>query len=520
VTLQELYLALLLGSGVLLVAVFAVRLSARTGLPTLLLYLALGVVIGEAAIGLRFDDASLTQNFGLVALAVILAEGGLTTRWATIRPALPFALALSILGVAISVAVVAAGGYWLLGFDLRTALLLGAIVSSTDVAAVFSVLRTVPLRPRLVAALEAESGFNDAPVVILVTLIVSDAWAEVDLLSGAAAMAYQLLVGAVVGLVIGRLGQAFLSRSALPSAGLYPLATLALALGSFAAAGAIGASGFIATYLTGLWLGNAPLPHRRATLAFADGMASMAQIGLFVLLGLLASPARLPAAVPAALGIGLVLLLVARPLSVVLCALPFRIPWREQAFLSWAGLRGAVPIVLTTVAVTAGLDTGPLVFDVVFVLVVIFTLLQAPTLPAVSRALRVSESEVPHEVEVESAPLVELRAELIQVTIPEQSSLSGVSVAELRLPRGAEVTLVVRGGGSFVPERSTVLARGDRLLIVATAEARRATEQRVRAVSRAGRLAGWHGEPGEEAPQADSGGGGIPWPRLWGGNGR
>jgi cell volume regulation protein A len=497
VSLQDLYVLILVGSGVLLVAVAAVRISTRTGLPSLLLYLALGLAIGEAGFGVRFDDVALTQNLGLVALAVILAEGGLTTRWATVRPALPFALVLATLGVAVSVAVVAAAGVWLVGFDLRTALLLGAIVSSTDAAAVFAVLRRLPLRRRLAAALEAESGFNDAPVVILVTLIVSDAWAETNALSAVGLMTYQLVVGAVVGLAVARIGQVLLSRSALAGAGLYPLATLALALLSFAAAGAINASGFIAVYLTGLWLGNAPLPHRRATLAFAEGLASTAQIGLFVLLGLLASPVRLPAAIPAALGIGVVLLLLARPASVVLSSLPFRPPWQEQAFLSWAGLRGAVPIVLTAIAGSAGFAGSAQVFDIVFVLVVILTLIQAPTLPLVSRWLGVAEAEPSRELEVESAPLVEVGAELIQVGIPQRSRLSGVSVAELRLPAGAEVTLVVRNGGSFVPSGTTVLRHGDRLLVVATTETRRPTERRLRAVSRGGRLARWHGESGD-----------------------
>ncbi|CAN5380859.1 potassium/proton antiporter [soil metagenome] len=495
--LQTLNLVVLASTAVLLVALLAVRISSRTGLPSLLIYLALGLLIGEAGLGLRFDDVAFAQNVGLIALAVILAEGGLTTRWSIIRPELGYSLVLATLGVGVSVAVVAAGGYVLLDLDLRTAILLAAIVSSTDAAAVFSVLRTLPLRRRLRATLEAESGFNDAPVVILVTLVVSDGWEQINPLAAAGAMLYQLVVGAVVGLAVGRLGQELLRRVALPATGLYPLATIALTLLSFAAAGAIGASGFISVYLTGLWLGNAALPHRRATLGFAEGLAWLAQIGLFVMLGLLASPVRLPQAVLPALVIGLVLLLVARPASVMVSSLPFRLPWREQAFLSWAGLRGAVPIVLTTIAATAGLPGAVQVFDVVFVLVVLFTLIQAPTLPGLARRLGVAEAGSAAEVELDSAPLAEVGAEIIYLDVPPQSRLVGVYVEELRLPQGAAVTLIVRDSVTFVPTAHTALVRGDRLLVVATAATRGATEARLRAVSRAGRLARWHGETGQ-----------------------
>ena len=487
----DLYRLLLGGTAVLLVAVLGVRLSTRTGLPSLLLYLALGLVVGEAGFGLEFDDTHLTENVGLIALAVILAEGGLTTRWSVIRPALPFALVLATAGVAVSVAVVATAGHLLLDLDVRTAVLLGAVVSSTDAAAVFSVLRNLPLQGRPRAALEAESGLNDAPVVILVSLVVSDAWADATVVSAGAAMAYQLLVGAVVGVAVGWGGRQLLGRSALPAAGLYPLATLAIALLSFAAAGTLGASGFLAVYVTGLWLGNARLPHRQATLGFAEGTAWLAQIVLFVLLGLLASPSRLPEVIAPALLVGAVLLLVARPLSVVVCAVPFRMPLGEQVFLAWAGLRGAVPIVLATFAVSAGLDGATRVFDVVFVLVVLFTLLQAPTLPYAARRLGVAQPTASRDVMVDAAPLEEAGADLMQVTVPRDSRLVGVYLPELRLPAGAAISLVVRDGRSFVPDQHTTLARGDRLLLVVPSAVREDTERRLQAVSRRGKLASW-----------------------------
>jgi cell volume regulation protein A len=322
VTLQQLYLVLLGGSVLLLVAAGAVRMSVRTGLPSLLLYLAIGLAIGDAGLGIRFDDFNLTQQLGLIALAIILAEGGLSTRWPVIRPAVPVALVLATAGVATSVAVMAAGAHWILGLDVRTAVLLGAIVSSTDAAAVFSVLRRLPLRPRLRATLEAESSFNDPPVIILVTLVASDAWFETSIPVAFGLIGYQLVLGAAIGLAVGWTGAWLLARSALPAAGLYPLSTLALTLLAFAAASLAQASGFLAVYLAGLWLGNARLPHRRATLSFADGLAWLAQIGLFVLLGLLASPARLPGELLPAVVAGAVLTLLARPLSVLVSSIP------------------------------------------------------------------------------------------------------------------------------------------------------------------------------------------------------
>ncbi|MDQ1703762.1 MAG: potassium/hydrogen antiporter, partial [Frankiaceae bacterium] len=364
----DLDLALLAGAGVLLVAIAGVRLSSRLGVPSLLLYLGIGMVLGENVIGLSFDDAKLARNLGLIALALILADGGLTTRWPDVRPALPAAGTLATVGVGISIAVTCVAARYVLDVDWRTAGLTGAVLSSTDAAAVFSTLRLLRLPRRLVGVLEVESGFNDAPAVIVVTLLASLHPGGVG--HAAATLVYELGAGAVIGLAVGAVAAEGLRRAALPAAGLYPIATIAFAIASYASAAVANASGFLAVYLTTLWLGNARLPHRRATVGFAEGVAWLAQIGLFVMLGLLVTPARLGHALLPALGVGAALLLVARPLSVLLATLPFRFTWREQLFLSAAGLRGAVPIVLTTIPLTTGSPGAHRVFDVVFVLVV------------------------------------------------------------------------------------------------------------------------------------------------------
>ena len=498
---SNLDLSLLVGTLVLLVAVAAVRLSVRSGLPSLLLYLAIGVAIGEAGLGIRFDSAELTQVLGYSALVLILAEGGLTTPWDDIRRSVAPAALLSTLGVVVSVVVVALAAHLVLDVSWTVALLVGAVLASTDAAAVFSVLRRVPLPRRLTGLLEAEAGFNDAPVVILVVALA----AQASPASGGHASWWQLLVvavaelagGAAVGLLIGYAGGRLMRWIGSSSSGLFSIGVVALTVLAYAAGARLHVSGFLATYLAALVLGNMRLPHRTAVRGFAQALGWLSQIGLFVLLGLLVTPSRLPMQIVPAIVIGLALLLVARPLSVIVSLTPFRVPWRDQAFLSWAGLRGGVPVVLATVPLTTGTPGARQLFDLVFVLVVIFTLVQAPALPWVARRLGVTDSDRALDLEVESTPLTELGADVLQMTVGVTSKLHGVEVFELRLPPGANVTLIVRGGNGFVPSPQTALRHGDQLLIVATAQTRLAAERRVRQVSKLGRLAGWNNEPGK-----------------------
>ncbi|EWM16607.1 potassium/proton antiporter [Kutzneria sp. 744] len=487
--------ALGIGAAVLLLSVFAVRVSVRLGLPSLLLYLGIGLLIGEAGFGIRFDNAALTQSLGIAALVLILAEGGLTTRWSAVKSSLGQGIALSTVAVAVSIAVTGFALHLLLGLDWRMALLWGAVLSSTDAAAVFSVLRGVGVSKRLVGALELESGLNDAPVFIAVVLLVAAdpvGWTTPLLL------VYELGIGAAVGILVGWLGAFGLRRAALPATGLYPVATVAMCVLAYAFGDLVHASGLLATYVTGLVLGNSRLPHRSDTLSFAEGLGWLAQIGLFVLLGLFASPARLLSALVPALVAGAVLLLLARPLSVLLSMTPFRVKWREQVFLSWSGLRGAVPIVLALIPLTQGVPGAQHLVDAVFVLVVVLTLIQGGTLPLVARWLGLVKTGDTQEIEVDSAPLDTLGAELLQVRVQPGSKLHGVYLSELRLPVGATISLIVRGEAGFTPKSTTRLQEEDQLLVVATDDARDATERRIRAVDRAGRFARWKGESGQD----------------------
>ncbi|MGW6905017.1 potassium/proton antiporter [Streptomyces sp. NPDC054940] len=495
-TVHDLNQLLLVCSLVLLVAVAAVRISSRSGLPSLLVYLGIGTLMGQDGIGgIRFDDAELTQVIGYAALVVILAEGGLGTKWKEIKPALPAATALALAGIGISVGVTAAGAHYLVGLDWRQSLIIGAVVSSTDAAAVFSVLRRIPLPARVTGTLEAESGFNDAPVVILVVAFSQSGPME-HWYALVGEIALELAIGAAIGIAVGWLGSWGLRHVALPASGLYPIAVMAIAVAAYAAGAMAHGSGFLAVYLASMVMGNAKLPHWPATRGFADGVGWIAQIGMFVLLGLLVTPHELGDDILPALVIGLVLTMVARPLSVVACLVPFRVPWREQALMSWAGLRGAVPIILATIPMVGGVPDSERIFNIVFVLVVVYTLVQGPTLPWLARILHLGEGPTPADLGIESAPLERLSGHLLSFAIPEGSKMHGVEINELRLPAGAAVTLIVRDKESFVPLPTTVLRRGDELLVVATDPVRDAAENRLRAVAAGGKLAGWLGTNG------------------------
>jgi cell volume regulation protein A len=490
VDVTTLNMVLLVGALVMVAAILAVRASVRFGLPFLVLYLLLGVALGEAGLGIQFDDPDLAQSLAYAALVVILAEGGLTTRWDDMRPALGAGVALATVGVGVSTAVVAVVGHYLLGLDWILAILLGAVFAPTDAAAVFSTLRRVPLAKRLASTLEAESGLNDAPTIVLVVLVSSGRAAEDGVVIAGLLIAYQLVVGAGIGYALGRLASIVLARIALPASGLYPLMVMTVAVLSYAIGAMAQASGFAAVYVAALILGNSRLPHRAATRSFAEGLAWVSQIGLFVMLGMLSSPARMPEAFVAAVAAGAVLTFVARPVAVWMSTALFKVPLADQLFLSFAGLRGAIPVVLATIPLAQNVEDADWLFAVVFIVAIVFTLLQAPALPWVANRLGVGLGIAAHDAELESAPLERIEADLIQVRVPDQSKLHGVSIAELRLPAGVTVPLLVRDGETEVPDPHTKLRRGDEFLVVSPRPLRGATERRLRAVGRRGRLAG------------------------------
>lgn len=498
-----LYVLILAATGLLLAALVAIKFSHRVGMPVLLLFVGMGVLVGEAGLGLRYDDAELTRQVGTILLAVILWEGGYTTNAAAIRPVALRSVVLATVGVLASVAITSTLVFFLLDVDLRTAIILGAVASSTDAAATFAILRRIPIVQRVRQTLEAESGFNDPPVIVLIAVVISDAWFAISPAAMIGTAIYQLVIGGLVGLVIAWGGSRLLRLSALPASGLYPLGTVAIGMVAFAGAGVIGASGLLACYVAGLVVGNADLPHHRATMGFVEALAWLAQMSLFTMLGLLASPARLVDAIVPALIVGASLTFIARPLSVALCLVPFRVPWREQLFISWGGLRGAVPIVLAAMTMTAGVADATRIFDVVFLLVIVFTLVQGPTLPVMARWTGIHRPTTPTEVTLESAPLENADVMVLQFPVSPGSRLHRVSVEELRLPDRVTVSMIIREGEILVPRESTLLRAGDDLILTASHADVAAVEARLRAVDRAGRLARWEsGRPDQKDPSA------------------
>ncbi|MFM9133868.1 MAG: potassium/proton antiporter [bacterium] len=490
--------AIVAGAAVIIVAVVGVRFAGRLGVPGLLLYLLIGVALGLLFPDVGVEDPGLAVILGYSALILILAQGGLTTPWNRLRPVLWPSLALATVGVAVSIAVVAVPLIWLVGMDTRLALILASVVAATDAAAVFSVLRRVNAVPRLRTLLEGEAGFNDAPVVVIVTLLATSAMtAEPWLIP--VLVVLELLGGAAIGIALGFAARWIMPRIALPAVGLYPIAALTVIVASYGLALLAHASGFMAVYVAAVILGSAEnLPHRRSILGFSDGLSWIAEIGLFVMLGLLADPTRLPQSLGIALVAVLAVTFLGRPLAALVSLAPFRMPGRFIAFTSVAGLRGAVPIVFAAIPLGLGMPGAEIVFDATFILVFVLTAVQTPALPWVARRLGVESTERTGELDVDVAPLDEMHAVVLGFDLPPSSGMAGMFVRELGLPEGAAVSLVIRDQRASVPDSETRLRVGDRLVVVAAEGCRSETERRLRALDRAGRLAGWRGERGDQ----------------------
>ncbi|WP_432557597.1 potassium/proton antiporter [Granulicoccus sp. GXG6511] len=488
---ETLHVLLLAATGLLLLALVAIKLSHRLGMPVLLLFVGIGMLLGDGGIGLTYDNVELTRQVGTLLLAIILWEGGYTTRAAAIKPVVARSVVLATAGVLISVAVTSTVVFWVLDVDWRTAVIFGAVASSTDAAATFAILRRLPVVHRIRQTLEAESGFNDPPVIVLIAVVISDAWFEMSPAGMLTSAAFQLGVGAAVGLLVALGGASLLRLAALPASGLYPLGAVAIGMVAFAGAGIIGASGLLACYVAGLVVGNSGLPHHRTTIGFVEALAWLAQMSLFMMLGLLASPHRLVDAIAPALVVGVLLTFVARPVSVFACLLPFRVPLREQIFISWGGLRGAVPIVLAAMTMASSVPDGEHIFDVVFLMVIVFTLVQGPTLPLVARLTRVSEPAGTTEMTFESAALDDADVMVLKAAVLPGSRLHRVTVKELRLPDRATVSMIIRGGEILVPGDDTHLRTGDELILTCKPEDLPAVTERLSHVDRGGRLGRW-----------------------------
>lgn len=447
------------------VGVMVVGVSDRIRVPAALLSLGVGMVLGSDFLGLVYlDDAVFVRDVSVVALILILFEGGLTTKPSAIREAGAPALVLSTVGIVATAGVTAVGAKVLLGSGWETALLLGAVVASTDAAVVFDLLRKAPLPRRLASILEVESGAND-PFAILMTIgLVEMAGASLGvgdwLVFGVRQLAGGLAVGALVGLIGSRL-----LRIRLRSEGLYPLLAIGFGGLAYAAAAAVSASGFLAVYVSALIIGARVPRHRRVIRSFHASLANGADIALFLLLGLLVFPSRLATVALPALGIAAVLLLVARPLAVAVSMVPFRLTIREQILLSWGGLRGAVPIVLATFPATAGLPGGETIFNVVFFVVLISTLLQGTTVEWLAGRLGLVAEQPAWQSVAEAVPLEGVGVDLVEIHVTSDLPLVGSRLRDMPVGPGMLVTTLVRGSRVLIPSGDTVFVEGDLLVM-------------------------------------------------------
>jgi cell volume regulation protein A len=462
----------LAATGVLLAAsVLASRTSGRAGVPAALLFLFVGMAAGVA--GVHFDDYRLAFRAGTVALVLILFDGGLSTPLASVRRVVAPAALLATVGVALT-ALFAALAARAVGLPWPEAALFGAIVSSTDAAAVFSVLRgaRIQLRRRVAHVLELESGVND-PMAVILTLGFTEALAahRAPGLSFAPEVLLQLAVGLLVGWLVGRGGRLVLPRARLAAGGLYPVLTLSLGFLAFGAATLLHGSGFLAVYVAAVTLGNGPLPYRTGLVRVHDAMAWFSQVAMFLLLGLLAEPGRLAGIALPGLALALFLVLVARPAAVAPALLPFRFAPREIAFLAWTGLRGAVPIILATYPVLSGVPGGERIFDLVFFVVVVSTLLQGTPIRWLARKLDLVAPGPPAPRAVlEIVSRDPLAGEVLSYYVEEASAVAGSTIADLPFPEGATVMLIVRGSELVPPRGATTLEPGDHVYVFARPE--------------------------------------------------
>ena len=465
--------ALLLSLAGLLLAgsVLSTRASERTGVPAVLVFLAVGMLAGEdGLLGIQFNDYGLAFRAGTIALVLILFDGGLNTPLPKVRPFWGAAITLATGGVLMTAAIIA-GSARLLGLPWELAMLLGAIVSSTDAAAIFSVLRGggVTVQHKVAATLELESGLND-PLAVLLTLALTVAigagGTELSWVSLAGHGMLELLVGTTVGWLAGRGAVAVLRRLRLRATGLYPALTLALALFTYGLATLLGGSGYLAAYVAALIVGNADLPYRASLARVHDALAWLSQIVMFLLLGLLVSPQRIAEVAVLGLAVAFVLVFVARPVSVAVLLAPFRYTARQTMGVSWAGLRGAVPIILATYPVLRGLDGAEELFDLTFFVVVVSALVCGGTIPWVMRKLELESDEPPPPPAVleiiSTQPLTGL---LLSFHVQEALDVTGVPLRDIPFPEGTAITLILRDDTIIVPKGNTVLVAGDHVYV-------------------------------------------------------
>ncbi len=467
---------ILAGAAVLiLISIIANKVSGRLGLPALLIFIFVGMLAGsEGPGGLEFSDPVVAQSIGVVGLALILFSGGIDTRWSEVRPVLTKGLALSTVGVALTALIVSVAAIVLLGFSTLEGFLLGAIVSSTDAAAVFSILRSrrASLKGELRPLLEFESGSND-PMAIFLTIgaIALLMQPGASFFSLVPLFMQQMAVGSLLGYGMGT-GTAWLINTVkLEYEGLYAVITLASALLVYGLTTIVGGNGFLATYIAGMVIGNSAIVHRKSLIRFHEGIGWLMQITLFLTLGLFVFPSEiLPVLVPGII-ISFVLIFIARPVAVYIALLPWKMKRNEKIMISWVGLRGAAPIVLATFPLLAGVPQAHVFFNLVFFMVIASALLHGTSIPSVARLLEIA-APLPGRSRfgIEMEPREGSKSELIELVVPQGSLAAGRPIVSLGLPAGTLIILLAKGSEQFSPRGDTIIEEGDTLLILTSSD--------------------------------------------------
>jgi cell volume regulation protein A len=462
---------LLVGSILLFISLFAGKTTSRFGVPVLILFLGIGMLAGSEGIGgIYFNNPKSAQFIGIIALNFILFSGGLDTDWESVKPVIWKGISLSTLGVLITAGSVGVFVWLVTDFTIYEGLLLGSIVSSTDSAAVFSILRSkkLALKGNLRATLELESGSNDPMAYVLTIAFTAMVMApEPDLLTLIPLFLKQFIIGGILGYLIGRISKMVINNIRLDYEGLYIVLVIAIMFFSFSATDFVGGNGFLAVYICAIYLGKVELIHKKKLLKSFDSFAWLMQIILFLTLGLLVFPSRILPIIGIGLIISLFLILVARPVSVFLTLGFSKIQNRSKHFISWVGLRGAVPIVFATYPLLAGADKAQVIFDIVFFISVTSVVIQGTTLPFVARKLHLTIPEKAKQrtladMELESS----IKSNLTEIILPDNCTATGKQIVELGLPKTTEIAIIQRGSKYITPNGATILEKNDRLYVL------------------------------------------------------
>ena len=462
---------ILIGSVLLLISIIAGKTSYRFGIPTLLLFLTIGMLAGSDGIGgIYFDNPQIAQFIGVVSLNFILFSGGLDTSWQSVKPVLKEGIALSTLGVLLTAIGLGYFVYLITDFSLYESLLLGAIVSSTDAAAVFSILRgrNLALKKNLRPTLELESGSNDPMAYVLTIAFLSLVQEpEQSIFSIIPLLFLQMSIGGVAGFLFGKLSKIVINKIKLDYEGLYPVLTIALMFITFSATDAIGGNGFLAIYICSVYLGNQNLIHKKTIMRMFDGLAWLMQIILFLTLGLLVFPSQIIPFIGVGLLISIFLILVARPLAVFIALIPFKMRLKRRFYISWVGLRGAVPIVFATYPLLAGIDKSHAIFNIVFFVSISSVLVQGTTLSIVAKWLNVGLPEKAKPLSPTDQLMVEHPKTLMkEIVVEENSTAIGLKIVDLKFPKNAIIAMIEREGNYLTPNGSTELMARDKLVVL------------------------------------------------------